>query len=150
MCVPLLSYSDISLEYETSTNISRTLTWTSTDVEMEYPVYVWLEMDFNIDMFGTFGRGLSYLAANIHADIHRYTSLSVNVADAGVTVISYATNCCARFRRIIHARRHRVDPGTTSWRTRFNFVYGKIARYSNMLRIREGIHLRGSSLVCKK
>lgn len=62
----LLSYSNIciSLEYEISTNFTnidmnqhghwRTLTWTNMNIDIEI-VCIWLEMDFNVDTFGTFG-----------------------------------------------------------------------------------------------
>lgn len=74
----------------------------SVDIEIGYPVYVWLEIDFIVDTSARIER-----LSSCGEHLCKYTSLTiaVNVADAGATVVTtYATNRHAKFRwRIIHA-----------------------------------------------
>lgn len=120
----ILLYSNISLEYETR-QISRASTWTNInfDVETEHRHMYLARNKLEHRYIWSIWNGTAIILRRTFVLIwHHYTLLSVNMADSGTIVISYTTNCRAKLRRVIHARRHRVDSGTTSWRTRFNLV----------------------------
>lgn len=116
----------------------------SVDIEIGYPVYVWLEIDFIIDMrarLSSYGEHVCKYIVDHRCQRGRCRHDSCNVC--------YESPCQVQIiRRIIHAlmpRMFTIDPGTTFEKTPSSLVHENCTLFRH---VREGIY--GNSSTWKK